>query len=506
MNAVIPVSEETGFDVVIVGAGIGAHSVALSLPSTLRIAMISQDAVQTSSHWAKGGIAAESCLSEIDAHLEDTLAAGARLNDRDQVHRLVSGAPEAIRFLVELGVVFEPTLEREGGHQSARIWHADGDATGLAVMRVLGARRAASLNITSTTARLVQLVTDGDCVQGALVEQQGSLVLLKARSVVLATGGATGLWSDHTSPDGNIGTGMVAAYRVGATLGDLEFTQFHPTAIALTGSPLPLATEALRGAGAWIVDAEGKRFLFASDPAGELATRDKVSLAMHRHQGMSFLDVEPIGPAALAKRFPSFLEACRRYGHDPFANGPVPIRPAAHYSIGGIVAGPHGETNIQGLYAVGECANSGVHGANRLASNALLEGLVFGRRAAAHIKDRPTLRQRLRYPSTLALSPRAPSRAAISAIVDVGLGVERDHPTLQRSQAALEALVSNEMNPYLASELQSARELVAMTIQAATLRRGTIGSHTRSDAITENPNYRIEFNQSQPPRRVERQS
>jgi L-aspartate oxidase len=499
------IDDDAAFDVVIVGAGIAALTVALSLPATTRIVIVSQSYTSTSSHWAKGGVAAASGGSaDILAHADDTIAAGAGLNAPTQVRRLVSEAPEAIAFLISQGVEFEPTLEREAGHQSPRIRHANGDATGLAIMEVLGPRCASAPNITLATGRLIEILVDDAGVCGIIAERQGKGWSVRAPRVVLATGGSTGLWRDHTSPDTNIGTGIIAAYRAGAMLADLEFTQFHPTAIALSGSPLALATEALRGAGAFIVDEDGKRFLFEVDPAGELATRDRVALAMHRHRGPSYLDVRPIGARELAARFPTFLANCRSYGHDPFVNGPVPIRPAAHYSMGGIVAGADGETNVDGLYAVGECANSGVHGANRLASNSLLEGLVFARRIATSLAESPRRLRSSRPLESLALPSRARERSKLCALVDAGLGIERDRATLMAARADLTTLPTIPMDPWDAHALTGVTALVELMLTAATLREGSVGAHTRSDANNEDPKYRIEFVRAQAPRRVGR--
>ncbi|WP_298208403.1 FAD-dependent oxidoreductase [Ferrimicrobium sp.] len=497
MGALIKMTPELdlSFDVVVIGAGIAGLSVALSLPPTLRIAIISRSFTVTSSHWAKGGVAAACKHGDEPAeHLRDTIEAGGGLNDPDQVALLVGAAPEAIDFLQRQGVDFEVKPEREAGHSQPRIWHADGDATGGAIMRALSTRQREAPNLTEIEGSLIEILNDDNGVVGIMIAHRGSLVLVRSPRVVLASGGATGLWSDHTSPNSNLGNGIVNAYRVGASVADLEFTQFHPTAIALSTSPLSLATEALRGAGAWIVDDEGKRFLFEADPAGELATRDKVARIMYRHPGQAYLDPRPIGRENLERRFPTFVQDCRQRGHDPVLHGPVPIRPAAHYTIGGVLTGSYGETSVPGLYAIGECASTGVHGANRLASNSLLEGVVFGRRAADHLVDVSRTLHGVYYPGSVDLPTRAPTRASLTHLVDGALGIERNASAISSATERLvNASSTVEMGPCNAWELTLASELISMMLIAARERSGTVGSHTRSDERPEDPNYRLTF-------------
>jgi L-aspartate oxidase len=501
----LPITNGESFDVVILGAGLAAMTVALSLPSNMRIAIVAQSDSVTSSHWAKGGVAAAfQPPDDVGQHLADTLQAGGGLSDPIAADLMVHNAPEAIDFLRSQGTIFETIPEREAGHSQPRIWHADGDATGAAIMNALGAKAQMLPNLTSMPGNLIAILTNDSWVSGVLISQEGSTMLLRSSKLVVATGGATGLWSDHTSPATNLGLGVVAAYSAGAVVGDLEFTQFHPTAIALSASPLMLATEALRGAGAWIIDSDGKRFLFDYDPAGELATRDKVSLAMYRHQTQAYLDARPIDDHELAIRFPTFVTACQENGLDPNST-PIPIRPAAHYSMGGIVTGSYGETSMAGLYAVGECANSGVHGANRLASNSLLEGLIFGRRAALHLSSMSTRSGRAVYPSTCDLPTRAPRLDVLMNSVDTALGIERSSSTIR---AAHETLVAGggaeEMDPFVGHRNVAASLLVSLMLEAAENRTGSVGSHTRSDELAEDPRYRLEFQNGSKIQRVRR--
>lgn len=490
----VPIINDESFDVVILGAGIAGLAVALSLPTQLRTAIIAQNTTATSSHWAKGGVAAASRTPDSPArHLSDTLQAGGGLNDRIAVELMVSEAPDAIEFLRSLGVTFEETPEREAGHSYPRIWHADGDATGAAIMSVLGQTTHSRPNLTTLTGSLIRILTNEHGVGGVLIAHDKATTLLRTSKVVVATGGYTGLWSSHTSPATNLGIGMVEAYRAGALIADLEFTQFHPTAISLPTSPLLLATEALRGAGAWIIDDHGKRFIYEFDPAGELATRDIVSLAIYRHRQQAYLDVRPIGDRELINRFPSFVAACHQNGLDPLSQ-PIPIRPAAHYSMGGIVTNTYGETSVEGLYAVGECANTGVHGGNRLASNSLLEGVVFGRRAGLQLSSIQYHKDRTPYPNSFDLPTRAPRLDRLVSIVDTALGIERSGSSIT---TALESLTSEsateEMDPLLAHRNTAASLLVTLMLKAALGRTGSVGAHTRSDDCPEDANYRQQF-------------
>ena len=500
----IPITSDTSFDVVIVGAGIAASTVALSLPDNLRLAVVAQSTRITSSHWAKGGVAA-ACEppDDADQHLADTLQAGAGLSDPIAVNLMVREAPAAIAFLSDQGTNFERTPGREAGHTRHRIWHANGDATGAAIMSALEAKIRTKSNLTVLAGNLIEIITSDAGATGVIVELDSSTVLIRTPKVVLATGGATGLWTDHTSPATNLGIGIVTAYRAGAIVGDLEFTQFHPTAIALSTSPLGLATEALRGAGAWIVDEDGKRFLFDSDPAGELATRDKVALAISRHPTQAYLDTRPIDDRELTTKFPSFVSSCRERGYDPTTT-PIPIRPAAHYTMGGIVTGAYGETNIAGLYAVGECANSGVHGANRLASNSLLEGVVFGRRAALHLISTSSGNCATAYPSSCHLPIRAYNPSKLMQSVDFALGFERERLSIDTTRERLATGQTEDMDPFVAHRYRAASELVTMMLEAADNRIGSVGSHRRSDEQPENPHYRIQFLYGSKAQRVRR--
>ena len=353
---------------------------------------------------AQGGIAAAVGPDDSpELHYEDTMAAGRGLCDPRAVRLMVEAAPAQVAELAAWGVEFDRDGERvdlhqEAAHSRARVLHAGGDATGAAIERAL-VSRLRETDVTVVEDHVVtHLVRDGaGCVGVDLCDlASGARLRVGARAVILATGGAAALWRHTTNPAGSTGDGVALAYEAGSDLADLEFLQFHPTVLALAGAPAFLISEAVRGEGARVVDADGRRFLLDADPRGELAPRDVVARAIWEEMARSgstsvFLDCRGVGER-LAERFPTVVDTCRRHGVDPVER-PIPIAPAAHYTIGGVVTDVDGATTVPGLYACGEVARTGVHGANRLASNSLIEGLVFGRRAAdaavAGLADRP---------------------------------------------------------------------------------------------------------------------
>ncbi|HEY2072385.1 MAG TPA: FAD-dependent oxidoreductase [Gaiellaceae bacterium] len=346
-------------DIAIVGAGVAGLTAALTAADNgAAVLVVAKGAVDSSNSWAaQGGVAAAVGPDDDPSlHAADTLAAGRGLCRETAVELLTREAPERIAELVSLGVRFDDGLGREGGHSRSRVVHAGGAETGKRIAEVLAARVREHPGIRIAEER---------------VDTVGSL---PARSVVLATGGYAALWGRTTNPRGAIGEGLLLAHAAGAALADLEMVQFHPTALLDDGF---LLSEALRGAGATLLDDDGERF------TDELAPRDVVARAIAARDGAS-LDLRAIE----RDRYPSLMATLERAGYDPAAE-PIPVSPAAHYAIGGIVTDLDGRTTVDGLYAAGECACTGVHGANRLASNSLLECLVFGRRAALAALDGP---------------------------------------------------------------------------------------------------------------------
>jgi len=406
----------TQFDVVVVGAGAAGLYAALCLPDTLQVGLITKDTLSTgASDWAQGGIAA--AIDPADSpvlHVEDTMRAGAGLCDLDAVKFLVEQAPECIQSLVDMGVAFDRkgtqlALTLEAAHSRPRVLHA-ADTTGRKVVSTLTAQVLRRQNITvlqQAFALSLWLNPQTGRCQGISLIYNRQVSWVQAGAVVLATGGGGQVYVQTTNPEVSTGDGVAIAWRAGAILRDLEFVQFHPTALTKPGAPHFLISEAVRGEGAHLVDTQRRRFAFDYHPDGELAPRDVVSRAIFSHlqreagsgeehsnaptnpkpqeKGESssptpqcvYLDLQPIPADTIRHRFPNIIQVCQQWGIDVF-HEPIPVAPAAHYWMGGIATDLMNRTSIAGLYAIGETASTGVHGANRLASNSLLECLVFG--------------------------------------------------------------------------------------------------------------------------------
>ncbi|MGW4625931.1 L-aspartate oxidase [Streptomyces rubiginosohelvolus] len=453
-------------DVVVVGSGVAG------LTAALRCAAAGLDTVVVtkarlddgSTRWAQGGIAA--ALGEGDTpeqHLDDTLVAGAGLCDEEAVRTLVTEGPDAVRRLITTGAHFDTTdsgdiaLTREGGHHRRRIAHAGGDATGAEISRALvEAVREAALH-TIENALVLDLLTDAEGrTAGVSLHVMGEgqhdgVGAVRAPSVVLATGGMGQVFSATTNPSVSTGDGVALALRAGAEVSDLEFVQFHPTVLFLgadSEGQQPLVSEAVRGEGAHLVDADGVRFMLGQHELAELAPRDIVAKGITRRMHEKgtehmYLDARHFGAAMWEQRFPTILAACRSHGIDPVTE-PIPVAPAAHYASGGVRTDLRGRTTVPGLYACGEVACTGVHGANRLASNSLLEGLVFAERIAADIAEvrpprtEPAEASREADDLVPLLAPEA--RTAIQRTMTGGAGVLRSADSLATAAEALEAL------------------------------------------------------------------
>ena len=390
-------------DVVVIGTGVGGLAAALSAHRAGRRVVVLSKAGRkpggTATHYAQGGIAVvlPDTDDSVDAHVADTLAAGAGLCDADAVTSIVAGdGYRAVTELVSDGARFDElsaggwALSREGGHSRRRIVHANGDATGAEVQRALD-RAADTLDI-RTKHTALRLLHDAGSVTGVLVANRQGIGVVHAPSVILATGGLGHLYSATTNPDGSTGDGIALALWAGVAVSDIEFIQFHPTMLfdGRGGGRRPLVTEAIRGEGAVLVDSQGNSITAGVHPMGDLAPRDVVAAAIDarlRATGEPCAYLDARGIADFKRRFPTVTASCRAAGVDPVRQ-PIPVVPCAHYSCGGVVADVHGQTELAGLFAAGEVARTGMHGANRLASNSLLEGLVVGGRAgkaaAAH--------------------------------------------------------------------------------------------------------------------------
>jgi len=486
------------YDVLILGSGIAGLSTALAAaPRRVAVLTRGQLGEDGASRWAQGGIAA--ALGDDDSpalHARDTLAAGLQRNDADAVARLTGAAAAAVAWLERLGACFDRDeggqlrLGREAAHARARIVHAQGDASGAEVMRCLRAAALAAPHITRLEQHEARqlLCQDGRVVGVRACGAQGEREVL-ADHVVLATGGIGALYRYTTNPPESDGSGLALAMRAGAAVADMEFVQFHPTALAPAsdaGGQLPLLTEALRGAGAVLLNDAGRRFLLAQVREAELAPRDVVARAvwaeLQRGQRV-WLDATQAVGGDFPRRFPTVFAACMARGIDP-RSMPMPVVPAQHYHMGGVRVDAASRSSLPGLYAVGEVACSGVHGANRLASNSLLEGLVFGRGLGALLAQarRPPRGERGR--SGAALAPAETSADGDTArareLADLmwrHAGLVRDGAGLAQAGATIQAWQRQWSAPPLRGRLAVARAIVA----AAAQRRQGIGAHWRAD-------------------------
>ena len=441
------------YDLLVVGGGVAGLFAALCAASDGRVLVLAKGPLLAStSSLAQGGIAA--AVGEDDSpslHAEDTLVTGRRIARPSAVAALTGEAPARIRDLVELDVEFDVGLGLEGGHSRRRVVHAGGAATGDRVARALAGRVLAHPRIeVAEGERMRALRREGERCVGVETDRK----IVSARATLLATGGASALWQRTTNPAGAVGDGIAVAYRAGAAVADLEFTQFHPT--ALVDSSL-LLSEALRGEGALLLDEDGRRF------TDELAPRDVVAREIAA-RGTALLDLREIDRA----RFPGLMGSLAEHGYDP-SRTPIPVAPAAHYTVGGIVTDLDGRTELPGLYAAGECAATGVHGANRLASNSLLECLVFGRRAALAALAEPGLPDRTTAQPWTGASDEPVSDELRRALWRDG-GLVRDAAGLERLRTA----------PHL---------LTRLIAESALAREESRGSHFRVDFPAEDGGF-----------------
>ncbi len=492
-------------DFLVVGAGVAGLRAAIELaPAGKVVVLAKKEVTDSNTQWAQGGIAAAlSDEDEISLHLQDTLIAGDGLCNLEAAKILVEDAPARIEELIQWGTEFDRqgtklTFGREGAHSRSRILHAHGDSTGREILRTLYAKAKTLKNISICEFEFSTdlLLQDGRACGIQAIGKMGDQRRIASSAVLFATGGMGQLYRNTTNPAVATGDGVAMAFRAGAQISDMEFIQFHPTALYLKNAPRFLLSEALRGEGAYLRNAELDRFMPKYHPLGELAPRDSVARAIVHELEISpskepvvYLDMTHLDSKKMKSRFPRIYATCMQYNVDMTSEF-IPVRPAAHYAMGGIRTDTEGRTTLPGLYAAGEAAATGVHGANRLASNSLLEGLVFGARAGRTMREE--LRSRSVKPESQAAKATTDGQTETSAegtiqqIQDLmwkDAGIVRTGTELKSAILRLEDLRSRTMQPktrrgHEAQNLVTAGMLVA---RSALAREESRGAHYRTD-------------------------
>ena len=494
-------------DILVIGGGLAGLRSAIEVDSQLSVLVVTKDALrQSNSNYAQGGIAGVLTPNDrFEDHISDTLSAGADLCDEPVVEMVIEEAPRRIQELIDWGTQFdrkdgELMLGREGGHGANRIAHALGDETGKEVMRAVIAwtQRLRNVDIFEHTFTLDLLTHENQC-RGALVaNERGEKTMVWAKQTILCTGGAGQLYRESTNPAVATADGHAISFRAGAELRDMEFVQFHPTVLYIAGSSRILITEAIRGEGGRLVDREGHRFMQDYDERGELAPRDVVSHAIVRQMEKSrhpsvYLDLSHLDATFIRERFPGIDEACRKFGID-ITTDRIPVRPGAHYMIGGLTVNSEGMTTLPGLWAAGEVTSSGLHGANRLASNSLLEGLVFGAhagaaasRAAATITDgfhalpleNPACEQPAESLDLFDI------RNSLKSLMWRAAGVLREQQQLTEAAETIDQwryyVLARQFDDPSGWELQNMLTVAQIIVHAAQMREESRGVHLRTD-------------------------
>ncbi len=494
-------------DVAVVGSGVAGLSAALEAAEHCDVIVVTKaDLKAGCTSQAQGGIAGALAPGDTPAqHLEDTVSVGAGLCDEDAVKILADEAPQRLTQLIDLGVRFdrdgeELAFAREGGHRRARILHANGDATGVAVEDVLASKVLAhpSIRVMEHCFAMDLLTSDGVC-KGVLVSDAAlGATIVRARQTILANGGSGRLFRETTNPEVATGDGLAMAYRAGAALRDLEFFQFHPTALYVAGASRCLISEALRGDGAVLRNRNGERFMTRYHPDAELAPRDTVSRGIVQEMKRTghtcvYVDITDRSRAYLERRFPTIAGLCDRFDLD-VAEDLIPVRPAAHYQIGGVTVDAMGRSNIAGLLACGEVACTGVHGANRLGSNSLLEGLVFGRRSGAAATQECAAGLEELPPAEVVSAPYEPVygnlniedvASSLRSLMWRSMGVERDGRGMDEVMGMItfwcRYVAGREFGRPVGWELQNMLTAARLMVTAAREREESRGAHYRSD-------------------------
>lgn len=498
-------------DVLVVGGGLAGLRAANAIPANLQVLVVTKDRLRESnSQYAQGGIAGvldpEDCF---DSHATDTMAAGGNLCERDVVEMVVRQGPQRIEELIRWGTQFdtddgELSLGREGGHSRERIVHARGDATGAEIMRAVikRTREVPHIDIWESSFTVDLLTHDGRCRGAVVVDDHGRTVMVWAKQTILCTGGAGQVYRESTNPPVATGDGAGLAYRAGVELRDMEFVQFHPTVLYIAGSSRSLITEAVRGDGAHLVDAGGHRFMPEYDERAELAPRDVVSQSIIRQMAKTktsnvFLSLGHLDAERVRNRFPGIAKVCQKFGLD-IATDRIPVRPGAHYVIGGLSVDRQGQTSLPGLWAAGEATSSGLHGANRLASNSLLEGLVYGAaageaaaRAAAEQPERMEAIAISQAPISGSIGAQsvafdvADVRVSIKTLMGRSVAVQRDAAGLRNAVDSLQSFSHYVMRQQFEHvdgwELQNLLTTAYCIANSALVRQESRGVHFRTD-------------------------
>ena len=512
-------TEHLSTDFLIIGGGVAGLRAAVELARNGDVLVVTKDAPsESSTEYAQGGVAvALSDEDEISIHFDDTIKAGDGLCNRKAVGTLVEEGPMRIRELIVWGAEFDQegsklAFTQEAAHSKRRILHAQGDSTGHEILRVLidkvrSTGKATKIDFAFT----VDLIIDeGRCTGAVVIQQKARKVLLvSARAVILATGGSGRLYERTTNPPVSTGDGVAMAWRAGGTLVDMELIQFHPTALYRSGAPQFLLSEAMRGEGGMLRNIHGLRFMDAYHPARELAPRDVVTRAIRAEMIATgsdhvYLDMTHLNGSYLQKRFPRIYATCKSFGID-ITEAPIPVSPAAHYIMGGVKTDLWGATTIPGLFAAGETACTGVHGANRLASNSLLEGLVFGERAglgaaryaAKHGtgSKRPHTRvlAKLKNAEVFTASDSDYIRTSLRKLMWENVGIVRNGKDLAGAMKKLrewDRMVRNPPADRSVLELKNMLLVAMLITRSALLREGSVGAHYRSDLPLKGKNWR----------------
>ena len=510
-------------DVLIIGGGLAGLRAANAVSSSNSLMIVTKDQLQQSnSNYAQGGIAGVMHPEDnFENHIQDTLTAGGSLCDQDIVDMVIKEAPDRIRELMQWGTNFdrnsgELSLGREGGHSHHRILHALGDSTGKEIIRAMiqWTRKLRNVSILENTFTLDLLTEDGIC-RGALIRQNNEMIMVWAKQTILCTGGAGQLYRESTNPSVATADGHALAYRAGAELSDMEFMQFHPTVLYIAGSSRNLITEAMRGEGAYLVDNNGHRFMNEYDQRGELAPRDVVSQAIvsqmekKRHPCV-YLDLAHLNASYVTGRFPGIARTCEKFGIN-ITSDRIPVRPGAHYMIGGVTVDAQGRTTLPGLWAAGEVSASGLHGANRLASNSLLESLVFGAHSGKGASDAASQMQD-HYEAYQISNPNIASTNEIMDLPDITnslkslmwrfVGVRRQADTLKEALETIDRwrryVLPAQFTSLQGWELQNMLTVARIMVDAALQREESRGVHLRTDfpGLDDNWNRHLRISKS----------